>query len=200
MGYFSHFVLIVRSSQKGRVTRGAVDSDGPASARRRGGTGARRSAEQRGSARRGGGSADRLRHDERRRVDRGERPHAHQLRPRGCATQRSSRCRGTTAVPPTAGRSPKMSASCRVPRFLLTTAASSRTTSTASTTVHASVRGTGCSSGEFDLFSWRSALDGKEIIDNWIPNQPWSNGAVGILGTRTAASPASWSQRRNHST
>jgi len=49
-------------------------------------------------------------------------------------------------------------------------------------TVHASVRGTGCSSGEFDLFSWRSALDGKEIIDNWIPNQPWSNGAVGILG------------------
>lgn len=49
-------------------------------------------------------------------------------------------------------------------------------------TVHASVRGTGCSSGEFDLFSWRSALDGKEIIDNWIPNQEWSNGAVGILG------------------
>jgi putative CocE/NonD family hydrolase len=49
-------------------------------------------------------------------------------------------------------------------------------------TVHASVRGTGCSSGEFDLFSWRSALDGREIIDNWIPNQPWSNGAVGIVG------------------
>jgi uncharacterized protein len=49
-------------------------------------------------------------------------------------------------------------------------------------TVHASVRGTGCSSGEFDQFSWRSALDGKEIIDNWIPNQPWSNGAVGLLG------------------
>ncbi|HEX6311911.1 MAG TPA: CocE/NonD family hydrolase, partial [Acidimicrobiia bacterium] len=49
-------------------------------------------------------------------------------------------------------------------------------------TVHASVRGTGCSSGEFDLFSWRSALDGKEIIDNWIAKQPWSNGAVGIVG------------------
>ncbi|MDQ6853695.1 MAG: CocE/NonD family hydrolase [Actinomycetota bacterium] len=49
-------------------------------------------------------------------------------------------------------------------------------------TVHASVRGTGCSSGEFDLFSWRSALDGKEIIDNWIPNQSWSDGAVGIVG------------------
>jgi len=49
-------------------------------------------------------------------------------------------------------------------------------------TVHASARGTGCSSGEFDLFSWRSALDGKEIIDNWIPTQSWSNGSVGILG------------------
>ncbi len=49
-------------------------------------------------------------------------------------------------------------------------------------TVHASVRGTGCSSGEFDLFSWRSALDGKELIDNWIPTQPWSNGDVGIVG------------------
>lgn len=49
-------------------------------------------------------------------------------------------------------------------------------------TVHASVRGTGCSSGEFDLFSWRSALDGKEIIDNWIPSQSWSDGAVGIVG------------------
>ena len=49
-------------------------------------------------------------------------------------------------------------------------------------TVHASVRGTGCSSGEFDLFSPRSALDGKEIIDNWIPKQAWSNGDVGIIG------------------
>src|SRR5581483_11723304 len=49
-------------------------------------------------------------------------------------------------------------------------------------TIHASVRGTGCSSGEFDLFSWRSALDGKEIIDGWIAQQPWSNGDVGILG------------------
>jgi len=49
-------------------------------------------------------------------------------------------------------------------------------------TIHASVRGTGCSSGEFDLFSWRSALDGKEIIDGWIPTQPWSNGDVGLIG------------------
>ena len=49
-------------------------------------------------------------------------------------------------------------------------------------TVHASVRGTGCSSGEFDIFSTRSALDGKEIIDGWIAEQPWSNGDVGIVG------------------
>jgi putative CocE/NonD family hydrolase len=49
-------------------------------------------------------------------------------------------------------------------------------------TVLASVRGTGCSSGEFDLFSWRSALDGKEVIDKWIAKQPWSNGKVAIFG------------------
>ena len=48
-------------------------------------------------------------------------------------------------------------------------------------TVHASVRGTGCSSGEFDLFSWRSALDGREVIE-WIGEQPWSNGEVGLYG------------------
>jgi putative CocE/NonD family hydrolase len=49
-------------------------------------------------------------------------------------------------------------------------------------TVLASVRGSGCSSGEFDLFSWRSALDGKEVIDEWIARQPWSNGKVAIFG------------------
>ncbi|HEX2051827.1 MAG TPA: CocE/NonD family hydrolase [Actinomycetota bacterium] len=48
-------------------------------------------------------------------------------------------------------------------------------------TVHASVRGTGCSAGEFDLFSWRSALDGRELVE-WIARQPWSNGDVGIYG------------------
>ncbi|HVL33776.1 MAG TPA: CocE/NonD family hydrolase [Actinomycetota bacterium] len=48
--------------------------------------------------------------------------------------------------------------------------------------VHASVRGSGCSGGEFDLFAWQGALDGKYIIDNWIPKQPWSNGDVGIIG------------------
>jgi len=49
-------------------------------------------------------------------------------------------------------------------------------------TVLASVRGTGCSSGEFDVFSWRSALDGREVIDQWIVEQPWSNGDVVIFG------------------
>jgi len=49
-------------------------------------------------------------------------------------------------------------------------------------TVHASVRGSGCSGGEFDLFGRQNALDGKEIIDNWIPRQPWSNGDVAIVG------------------
>ena len=48
-------------------------------------------------------------------------------------------------------------------------------------TVHASVRGSGCSAGEFDLFSWRSALDGREVTE-WIARQDWSNGDVGIYG------------------
>ena len=48
--------------------------------------------------------------------------------------------------------------------------------------VHASLRGTGCSSGEFNLFSTRGALDGVEVIENWLVKQPWSNGKVGILG------------------
>ena len=49
-------------------------------------------------------------------------------------------------------------------------------------TVLANLRGTGCSSGEFDVFSWRSALDGREVIDDWIAKQPWSNGDVAIFG------------------
>lgn len=48
--------------------------------------------------------------------------------------------------------------------------------------VYAQIRGTGCSGGQFDPFSERSALDGKDIIDNWIEHQRWSNGNVGITG------------------
>lgn len=60
--------------------------------------------------------------------------------------------------------------------------------------VRASIRGTGCSGGRFDLFDRRHALDGYEIIE-WLgqgltanalrPAQPkpvWSNGDVGIIG------------------
>src|SRR5581483_10236070 len=48
--------------------------------------------------------------------------------------------------------------------------------------VHASVRGTGCSGGHFDLFDRATAYDGKDLIDRWIPRQRWSNGRVGIIG------------------
>ncbi|MFA5889762.1 MAG: CocE/NonD family hydrolase [Actinomycetota bacterium] len=53
--------------------------------------------------------------------------------------------------------------------------------------IHASVRGTGCSGGEFDLFSSRSALDGYELIEDYIvrdaQHPSWkSNGKVGLIG------------------
>lgn len=48
--------------------------------------------------------------------------------------------------------------------------------------VYASIRGTGCSGGKFDLFDRRHALDGYEIITDWIPARGWSNGDVGIVG------------------
>jgi putative CocE/NonD family hydrolase len=48
--------------------------------------------------------------------------------------------------------------------------------------VHASLPGTGCSSGEFSLYNRAHAKAGAEIIDRWIPKQGWSNGKVGILG------------------
>jgi predicted acyl esterase len=47
--------------------------------------------------------------------------------------------------------------------------------------VTASVRGTGCSAGEFDLFSRKSAMDGYQLVE-WMADQPWSNGKVGIFG------------------
>jgi len=49
-------------------------------------------------------------------------------------------------------------------------------------TVYASVRGTGCSGGRFDLFDRVHARDGYDIIEGWIVEQPWSNGKVGIIG------------------
>ncbi|MFL6238141.1 MAG: CocE/NonD family hydrolase [Actinomycetes bacterium] len=47
--------------------------------------------------------------------------------------------------------------------------------------VEASIRGTGCSGGQFDLYSWRTALDGRDVIE-WMAHQPWSDGKVGLLG------------------
>ena len=49
-------------------------------------------------------------------------------------------------------------------------------------TIYASIRGTGCSGGRFDLFDRRHAMDGWEIIENWIVKQGWSNSKVGIIG------------------
>jgi predicted acyl esterase len=48
-------------------------------------------------------------------------------------------------------------------------------------TVHMSLRGTGCSGGNFDLFDRRSSQDGYEVIE-WIAAQTWSNGKVAIWG------------------
>ena len=48
-------------------------------------------------------------------------------------------------------------------------------------TVHAGVRGTGCSGGEFSLFSQQQAQDGAQLVE-WIARQDWSNGNVGIVG------------------
>lgn len=48
--------------------------------------------------------------------------------------------------------------------------------------VIASLRGTGCSEGNFDFLSRADAEDGKTVIDEWMPDQPWFNGDVGIVG------------------
>ncbi|MGH2794146.1 MAG: CocE/NonD family hydrolase [Actinomycetota bacterium] len=48
-------------------------------------------------------------------------------------------------------------------------------------TVHMSLRGTGCSGGQFDLFDRRSSEDGRQVIE-WLAAQEWSNGKVAIWG------------------
>lgn len=42
-------------------------------------------------------------------------------------------------------------------------------------------RGTGCSEGEFELFTPRWSTDGEAVVD-WAANQPWSSGKVGMVG------------------
>ncbi len=44
-----------------------------------------------------------------------------------------------------------------------------------------SVRGTGCSSGGFDLFVPQWGVDGAEAVE-WAAAQPWSDGNVGMMG------------------
>jgi uncharacterized protein len=47
--------------------------------------------------------------------------------------------------------------------------------------VQASIRGTNCSEGTFNLYDRRHAWDGHHVIE-WIAEQPWSNGRVGMFG------------------
>ncbi|MFZ2644209.1 MAG: CocE/NonD family hydrolase [Verrucomicrobiia bacterium] len=49
-------------------------------------------------------------------------------------------------------------------------------------TVTASLRGTGASGGALSPWRPRTWQDGYEVIENWIVQQPWSNGKVGIRG------------------
>ena len=101
---------------------------------------------------------------------RDQRAAARRLPGRAGATRRCSRCRATTAARPTAARSSTTSVSASVPVLPSDDSRQlSRSFNEQYVTVHASVRGTGCSGGEFDLFSRKSAEDGKYIIDQWIP-------------------------------
>lgn len=43
------------------------------------------------------------------------------------------------------------------------------------------VRGSGCSSGTFDVFSPQTARDGYDAVE-WAARQPWSNGDIGMFG------------------
>lgn len=44
-----------------------------------------------------------------------------------------------------------------------------------------SLRGSGCSEGRFDMFEPQQSDDGAKVVD-WIAEQPWSNGRVGMAG------------------
>lgn len=45
----------------------------------------------------------------------------------------------------------------------------------------ANIRGSGCSEGDFDLFSVRDIRDGAQLVE-WAAAQPWSTGKVGMFG------------------
>lgn len=50
----------------------------------------------------------------------------------------------------------------------------------------ASVRGTGCSAGSFDLFDERGVLDGVELIE-WLSARGWTLDRVGLFGASYSA-------------
>lgn len=47
--------------------------------------------------------------------------------------------------------------------------------------ITANVRGSGCSTGDFDLFGPHEGPDGAEVVE-WIGRQPWSDKRVGLIG------------------
>jgi putative CocE/NonD family hydrolase len=57
--------------------------------------------------------------------------------------------------------------------------------------VQASTRGTECSGGSFNLYDRRHAWDGHHIIE-WVADQPWSNGNVGMFGSSFPGQTAYW--------
>jgi uncharacterized protein len=57
--------------------------------------------------------------------------------------------------------------------------------------VQASIRGTECSGGAFDLYDRRHAWDGHHVVQ-WVAGQPWSNGNVGMYGNSYPGQTAYW--------
>ncbi len=57
--------------------------------------------------------------------------------------------------------------------------------------VDASIRGTECSGGQFNLYDRRHAWDSHAVIE-WLGEQPWSNGNVGMIGWSFSGQTAFW--------
>lgn len=63
--------------------------------------------------------------------------------------------------------------------------------------VQVDVRGTGRSGGAWDPFSAREQQDYSQVID-WVIQQPWSNGAVGMWGISATATTALLAAKGGH--
>ncbi len=59
------------------------------------------------------------------------------------------------------------------------------------------VRGTGRSGGAWDPFSAREQQDYPQVLD-WIVQQPWSNGVIGLWGISATASTSMLAASQNH--